>query len=144
MHGVQKLFEGLCTPTGKTLTNSDVTVFEFDYDPSQDCALFLPGFLSGSCDFSSLALRSFGPLFFFLSEVLCLALRFFVFLILWYGCAVVWFIGSLVLFCSLMCPPIRGQRLAELRFSSLADPGQTRGTPLRKCRLKMGSMGAMG
>ncbi|CAJ1345680.1 unnamed protein product, partial [Effrenium voratum] len=36
VHGVQKLFEGLCTPTGKTLTNSDVTVFEFDYDPSQE------------------------------------------------------------------------------------------------------------
>eukprot|EP00913_Durusdinium_trenchii_P002785 g2576.t1 len=36
VHGVKKLFEGLCTPTGKTLASSDVRVIEFDYDPQDD------------------------------------------------------------------------------------------------------------
>lgn len=33
-HGTKKLFEGLCTPTSKTLKESDTVVLEFDYDPS--------------------------------------------------------------------------------------------------------------
>ncbi|CAE7204939.1 unnamed protein product [Symbiodinium natans] len=36
VHGSKKLFEGLCTPAGKTHGPSDVTVLEFDYDPSKD------------------------------------------------------------------------------------------------------------
>lgn len=36
VHGEKKLFQGLCTPTGKTLASSDVLVMEFDYDPSQE------------------------------------------------------------------------------------------------------------
>eukprot|EP00931_Biecheleriopsis_adriatica_P080968 TRINITY_DN54311_c0_g1_i1.p1 TRINITY_DN54311_c0_g1~~TRINITY_DN54311_c0_g1_i1.p1 ORF type:complete len:364 (+),score=77.74 TRINITY_DN54311_c0_g1_i1:51-1142(+) len=36
VHGTKKLFEGLCTPAGKTHAASDVTVFEFDYDPSKE------------------------------------------------------------------------------------------------------------
>ncbi|CAK9101643.1 unnamed protein product [Durusdinium trenchii] len=36
VHGVKKLFEGLCTPTGKTLASSDVRVIEFDYDPQEE------------------------------------------------------------------------------------------------------------
>jgi len=36
VHGEKKLFQGLCTPTGKTLASSDVLVVEFDYDPTQE------------------------------------------------------------------------------------------------------------
>jgi len=36
VHGEKKLFQGLCTPTGKTLASSDVLVMEFDYDSSQE------------------------------------------------------------------------------------------------------------
>ncbi|CAE7227441.1 unnamed protein product [Symbiodinium sp. CCMP2592] len=36
VHGSKKLFEGLCTPAGKTHGSSDVIVLEFDYDPRKD------------------------------------------------------------------------------------------------------------
>ncbi|CAE7213648.1 unnamed protein product [Symbiodinium sp. CCMP2456] len=36
VHGSKKLFEGLCTPAGKTHGSSDVIVLEFDYDPTKD------------------------------------------------------------------------------------------------------------